>query len=38
MNHEKTAQAGGLTIQFGGAAGHCPPVQKVINYPSTNIV
>jgi hypothetical protein len=25
-------------IQIGGAAGHCPPVQKVTDYSSTSIV
>lgn len=23
---------------FGGAAGYCPPVQKVTYYPSTSLV
>jgi hypothetical protein len=27
-----------FTFKFGGAAGHCPPVQKVTDYSSTSIV
>jgi hypothetical protein len=25
-------------VSIGGAAGHCPRVRKVTDYPSTNIV
>ena len=28
----------GIKIQIGGAAGYCPPVQKVTDHSSTSIV
>lgn len=38
MIQKTPPEIGGVSIQIGGAAGYCPPVQKVTDYPSTGIV